>query len=107
MPPVKIRYLGLIPMTRRGYLLALAGAVGVAGVTLGVFAFLGRLPPISTLWEQHPALNRPGLAPWFLSNLYRILLILSFAAVLEVIHVLRRFAQKEAEQQIPPTPGST
>ena len=51
MKPVWIRYYGVLPMTKRGYLIALAGAAFFALVVFLVGGVLGYLPPVRTLWS--------------------------------------------------------
>ncbi len=101
MKPVRIKYWGLIPMTRRGYLIALALAGGFAIAAIAICGIMGRLPPLRSLWREIP-----GRAPnvweyWFYNNLYRILIMCLIAQVLDTFVVLRRFARKEAEQGVP------
>src|SRR5262249_1490539 len=52
MKPVWIKYYGLIPMTRFGYLIALlvAGVFAVAAVLAGGISAL--MPPLATMWAR-------------------------------------------------------
>jgi hypothetical protein len=98
MKPVWIKYWGLIPMTRRGYLIALAVAGLIAIAIFAVFGFLGRLPPMRTLWQEVPIRTPHAWEYWFFNNLYRIIAICLLAQVIDTVVVLRRFARKQAEQ---------
>ena len=117
MQPVRIKYLGLIPMTRRGYLMALAAAVVIAAGLLTAAGLAGKLPPVRSLWQNlppyetvygasakaklpAPPVQRPTvLEYWFANNLYRILLICLIAEIIDTYLVLRRFSKKEKEQR--------
>ena len=46
MKPVWIKYYGIIPMTKRGYLIALAAAGGFALLAVLAAAAFGFLPPL-------------------------------------------------------------
>lgn len=93
MQPVRIKYYGLIWMTKRTYLIATAIAAAVVLVLFLVIITLGGIPELKPPWD--PALNGRGLLP-------RIYNAWTFGAliVLELVDVavmLRKFAQKEAE----------
>jgi hypothetical protein len=98
MKPVWIKYYGLIPMTRRGYLLTttIAGVLA-AGIFAAAFAS-GYLPPLSTLWQPVKLEGPPALV-WVYNHLYWIILVCLVLEVIDIYTVLRRFAQKEAEQR--------
>jgi hypothetical protein len=99
MKPVWIKYYGVIPMTKWGYLVALGVAAFVAVVFLIVVGAAGYLPPVSTIWQSDPAVNRPGFRPWLYNHMYHIILLCIVAQGIDTYMVLRRFAQKEAEQR--------
>jgi hypothetical protein len=99
MKPVWIKYYGVIPMTKWGYLVALGVAAFVAVVFLIVVGAAGYLPPISTIWQSDPKVKGPGLGPWLYNHLYHITLFCILAQGIDTYMVLRRFAQKEAEQR--------
>jgi hypothetical protein len=99
MKPVWIDYWGLIPMTRRGYLIALAVAAIVAATLLFLLALLGTLPPLRTLWQEVPVPAQPFWQYWFYNNLYRIMVLCLIAQALDTLVVLRRFVKKEAQQR--------
>jgi hypothetical protein len=97
MEPVRIKYCGLIWMTRRGYLITLAVAGFVAVACFTVVAAMGRMPPLRSLWE--PVVQGPGFGVFIVNNLYRFLLLCLVAQALDTFVVLRKFAKKEAEQK--------
>lgn len=94
---VTIRYYGMVDLTRKGYLRALAwvGGVVLAGLIAGVL--LGVLPPVSTLWRPGPP--RPGPLGWFLHRFWAIILFFGLAQVVETLFTLRVFRRKEAERR--------
>ena len=95
MEPVRIKYFGLIPMTRTAYLVTTAVSGG-AVVVLVLFAVsLGIVPFRQLPWD--PALAPFGLEGWFW-NWWT----LGFLVILEAFDVwitLRQFARREAEQR--------
>ncbi len=97
--PIKVKYLGLIPMTKRGYLATLAMAAAVAGLVLLAVGLAGRLPPLSTLWEPNPDMARHGFAGWFYNYMWWLILICLLAQAVDTFVVLRCFARKEAQQR--------
>jgi hypothetical protein len=96
MKPVWIRYYGLIPMTRRGYLIAVAVMAFLALGFVGYLAVAGHLPPVRTLWQRDPNIDKLGPGAWLTNRLWLFLVVLLLAAVLETYFVLRRFDEKEA-----------
>src|SRR5262249_51018862 len=99
MKPVWIKYYGLIPMTRFGYLLTLGIACLCAALGLIALALAGRLPPFSTLWEPDPAVRNAGAGGWMYNHLFQILLVCLLAQIIDTLATLRAFAKKEAEQR--------
>lgn len=98
MSPVRIKYYGLIPMTRFAYLVALAaaGAFALAMVLLG--AILGGLPPLDTMWSRQHHLAGPGAYSWLHNHLYWVFLVCLVAQMIDTFCTLRLFAKKEKEQ---------
>jgi hypothetical protein len=96
--PLWIKYWGLIPMTRRGYLITLAVAAGLAVAVFVILEMMGRLPAFRTLWTEVPVRAPAFWEYWLYNNLYRILLICLVAQIIDTYLVLRRFAKKHAEQ---------
>ena len=99
MKPVWIKYWGVIPMTRRGYVVTLTMAAVLALIVLVACALAGRLPPLSTLWEPDPARANQGIVGLLYNYLYWIILACLVAQAFDTMLVLRRFSQKEAEQR--------
>ena len=97
MQPVRIKYYGLIWMTRRGYLISLTVAGLVALACFVIVAAMGRMPPPRSLWE--PVVRGPGFGVFVVNNLYRFLILCLIAQAIDTIVVLRKFAKKEAEQR--------
>jgi len=111
MKPVWIKYWGLIPMTRRGYLVTLTMGVAVAGIVVIYCALAGLLPPLTTLWEPVPGMARFGWRGWLHNYFWWLIIVLLLVHAVDVIFVLRKFAQKEAEERAaqaaaPTTPQS-
>jgi len=98
MKPVWIKYWGLIPMTRRGYLVTLTVAVAVAAIIVAYCALAGFLPPLRTLWETDPVAHF-GWRRWLHNYWWWIVIIALVAQAIDTTLVLRRFAQKEAEER--------
>jgi hypothetical protein len=93
MEPVRIKYYGLIPMTKQGYLITLL-AVGLPAVLiLVVCTVIGVLPPLETIWRPLPRAN------WFVNHFWHIMLLLFVAQAIDTVVTLRVFARKEAEQR--------
>ena len=99
MKPVKIRYFGILPMTKKLYLnLVLWGWVGVTLLLIIVsFAFPRRLPPFRLPWEpMPPVVNSPQeFLYWHLYDLYFICLI---AQIIDAAIMMRKFRSKEEEE---------
>jgi hypothetical protein len=100
MAPARIKYYGLLPLTRRGYLVLIALADVLAVALVVRIAAAGLLPPLSTLWGEGWA---QGSGAWVYNTLYWFILAALVAEVIDIVTVLRRFAQKEAEQRAQPT----
>jgi hypothetical protein len=101
MPPVRIKYYGLVWLTRRGYLRATALLAAVAVlVCVTVLLWTGQVPFAQPPWE--PALRRYGFVAWFWN--WWTLGALVLAEGLEVLLTLRQFARREAEQRAHPEP---
>jgi hypothetical protein len=99
MKPVWIKYYGLIPMTKRGYLIALGVTGGIVFWILLVLALLGTFPPLDTMWSRQN--HRPGsdLGVWFHNYWYWFLVVCLIAQAIDTWCTLHAFAKKEAEQK--------
>jgi hypothetical protein len=95
MKPVRIKYYGLIPMTRRAYLIATAIASVFAVTIWAVAVALGHLPPLNWPWKQDQ-IPGTGPWPWFYNHVYWFLLVCLVAEALDVFVTLRTFARKGA-----------
>jgi hypothetical protein len=98
LKPVWIRYYGLIPMTRRGYLLALGSAAAVLLLFLVAGAALELLPPLDTLWSGQHRLPGSGFGTFSYNFLYWVVIVCLTAQVVDTWCTLRIFARAEAEQ---------
>jgi hypothetical protein len=98
MKPVWIKYYGMIPMTKRGYLMALAVAGGIVFPLLVVGILLGVLPPVSTLWHPDEGMAQRGFPGLLYKYFYWLILVCLVAQALDTTLTLRAFARKEAEQ---------
>ena len=99
MKPVWIKYWGVIPMTRRGYLVTLTVGLVVAGIIVAYGAFSGLLPPLRTLWEPDPGIARFGWRGWLYNYFWWLIIVLLLVHAVDMVFVLRKFAQKEAEER--------
>jgi hypothetical protein len=102
MRPVWIKYYGLIPMTRRGYLITTGIAFLFAAIACAIVFGL------AIAHDRMPPFNRPGPPPpgapqtlgsWLYYNAYWCLLLLLIAEGLDILVTLRAFAKKEAEER--------
>jgi hypothetical protein len=95
MPPVRIKYYGLVWLTRRGYLIATAVLAAVAVVACVLVLLLTGVAPFARPpWE--PALRRYGFVAWLWN--WWTLGALVVLECLEVLLTLRQFARREAEE---------
>lgn len=99
MRPVWIKYWGLIPMTRRGYLVTLTMAVAVVAIIVAYCALSGLLPPLKTLWEPNPIAAQDGWRGWLYNYMWWIVIAAIVAQAIDTVMVLRKFAQKEGEER--------
>jgi hypothetical protein len=98
--PVWIKYWGLIPMTRRGYLVTLTMAAAVAGIVVLYCGLAGWLPPLRTLWEPDAAPARPDAFGWIYRYMWWIVIACLIAQVVDTCLVLRQFAKEEEKQAV-------
>jgi hypothetical protein len=98
MKPVWIRYWGLIPMTRRGYVVTLTMAAAVAGIVVLYCGLAGWLPPLRTLGEPDAIPARPGVFGWIYRYMWWIVIACLVAQVVDTWLVLRQFAKEEEKQ---------
>ena len=105
MPPVRIKYYGLIWMTKSAYLITtLVVAIFAAGVM--ALAFLkGALPPFRWPWQPVTNPNAVGFAGLLYNHLYDLILFCLVAEGIDIVVTLRTFARKDAEQN-DTVPGS-
>jgi hypothetical protein len=99
MKPVRIKYYGMFWMTKQTYfiLLALFGGVAFCALLIGTLA--GKLPPLGWPWVQKPVMEGSGFVPLFANAFWFIILMCLVAQTIDTLLVLRKFAQKEAEQR--------
>lgn len=98
MKPVWIRYYGILPMTKFGYLvtLAIAAAVGVVVIVVGLL--LGVLPPLSTLWRHDPVMAQHGFFGLIYNYMWWVFIVCVIAQAIDTFATMKVFAKKEAEQ---------
>lgn len=82
MEPVRIKYWGLIPMTRQAYVIA----------QVAVIIMLALLVVIGLLWPRE---HRPDV--WILQHFHWIALIGVVAEVLELFVMLAKYSKKQRE----------
>src|SRR5688572_13956153 len=96
MPPVRIKYYGLIPMTKRTYLMALGSSALFALAAVTAFMMLDVAPPLDTMWSKEHHL--PGTDIWVAIRNYMwwIIALGVIAQAIDTAITLRSFAKKEA-----------
>jgi len=99
MAPVRIKYYGLLSMTRFAYLVALAVAAGIAVLVMLVAAIMGALPPLDTIWSHQHHVGAPGLVAWLHNYLYWLILACLVAQGIDTFCTMRAFATKEMEHR--------
>ena len=97
MSPVRIKYYGLIPITKFAYLVALAAAGGFALFVMLIGALLGLLPPLDTMWSLQHHVPQSGIQAWLHNYLYWFIVACLIAEVIDIYCSLRLFAKKEKE----------
>jgi hypothetical protein len=100
MKPVRIKYYGLIWMTKRAYLLTtlILGLMVLAFFGGIAVADASRLPPFHWPWDPVPANAAPGFEGWFVHHFWTIIFVFCLAELVDILVTLHKFAQKEAEQ---------
>jgi hypothetical protein len=100
MKPVKIRYFGILPMTRKLYLnLVVWGWIGVTLLLIvASFAAPGRMPPFRGPWESTPPVvnSTREFLYWHFYDLYFICLV---AQVIDAAIMLRKYKAKQEEEE--------
>jgi hypothetical protein len=91
MRPVKIKYWGLMWLSKTGYLWFNGIGWLIATALAVVGAYLGFLPPFSTLWHQEPAWGFGNYLWWL------FLACLAFQLI-DAGVAWTKFAKKEEEQ---------
>jgi hypothetical protein len=104
--PVWIKYYGLIPMTRRGYLLTLGIVCAVALAIVLAAAALGGLPPLDTMWSRQHHMPGSGFLVVLHNYMYWFVLACLAAQAVDTWCTLRVFARAEARQWAQLDPGS-
>ena len=90
MKPIWIKYYGLIPMTRFGYLVALLVSGVLAFVFLLVGVVSGFLPPFDTMWSsRHHVPPSWGGAYWLYNYMWWIILACLVAQGIDTFCTLR------------------
>jgi hypothetical protein len=98
MEPVRIKYYGLIRMTKATYLIATL-VTGAVAASLFLIAFLmGVMPTFRWPWEAAARPDITGLSGWIYNHVYDIIIICLLAEVVDIVITLRSFARKEAER---------
>jgi hypothetical protein len=100
MQPARIKYYGLIPMTKQTYWICTVGAFSFAFAVIAIGGLLGKLPPLSSVWQSVPTNLAPGIGAFIYRYLYQILIACLVLEVIDIIMTMRQFRKKEAEQQV-------
>jgi hypothetical protein len=104
MEPVRIKYYGLIWLTKSGYLIGtLIGASFVVVLLLMMYP-AGYLPPFRWPWEPVADPDAAGVGGWFYNHFYELCLLGFLAAAIDFAVTLRCFARTEAGR-LAPGPG--
>ena len=99
MPPVRIKYYGLIPMTKRAYLIALTASGLMALFIVVTGGMLGALPPLDTMWSSEHHRRGTDVLALLHNYLYWIIVVCLAAQAFDIWITLRVFAKKEAAQR--------
>jgi hypothetical protein len=111
MEPVRIKYYGILWITRRTYVIIQTMVFAVLAAAL-VFVLTLPTSPRFGLDLEDPRL--PALTRWLLGHLLEIVLLTTLLEILDAVFTLRAFARKEQEARAslpktnplgnPPTP---
>jgi hypothetical protein len=101
MKPIKIRYYGVLPLTRSQYLLA---TFWLSTFLLGFMLTLAllaaeRFPPFHWPWEPLDPYALPGWRGVFLHHFYSIMALFLLFEVIDIMVTLRKFRVKEREMR--------
>jgi hypothetical protein len=96
---IRIKYYGLIPVTRRGYVRSSMITLTVLGFGLLLGWAAGFLPPLSTMWGERWPQGELTPWPWLYQYFYWLVLAGLIAEVIVTLRMLRRFTELEAEQK--------
>src|SRR5271165_6867932 len=99
MKPVWIKYYGLIPMTKKGYLRATGIACAFAATCFLAAFLMGRLPPFHWPGEAVVLPREANLGELLYNHFYEVIASFLFLEVIDIALTLRTFARKEAEQR--------
>jgi hypothetical protein len=95
MPPVRVKYYGLLPVTRRQYLTLQAALVVLCLILLTIWLAL----PMPDAFRQAPRTDvKARLIKVFWENFLWIVLIALSLEAIETLIMLQKFARKEAKQ---------
>ena len=103
MKPVRIKYYGLIWMTRRTYLLTtlILGLIVLIFFLLITVSGAARLPDFHWPWDPMPANAEPGFQGWVTHYFWTIMVVFLLAEAVDILVTLRKFAEREAEEKLP------
>lgn len=101
---IRIKYYGLVPLSKRAYIATTIGAGCVAVVCLLAAWAAGVLPPLNTLWGEGWAKTSTSPFPWLYNYLYWIIIVCLILEGIDIWTMLRKYQQKEAEQLAKMTP---
>ena len=99
MKRVWIKYYGVLPITKRGYLITTAVAGAAAALMISLAFLLGKAPPWILPWEVETRLPGSGLGVWIYNDFWNIAIVGIILEALDMYMVLRRFGQLGAEQR--------
>ncbi|HEY1375519.1 MAG TPA: hypothetical protein VGF55_01935 [Gemmataceae bacterium] len=99
MEPVRVKYYGLVPMTKSAYLIATLVAVILAVAVVIAGRLVGGLPPFRWPWQPVPWPDAVGVAGWLYNHFYDVVFVCLVAEVIDFVVTLRAFARKEAERR--------
>jgi hypothetical protein len=99
MGPIRVKYYGLLAMTKTAYLTATAVASLIAAAVLVAAHLTGHLPPFHWPWERVPKADAVGIIGLLYNHLYDIILVCLVLEAIDLVVTLRAFARKEAEQR--------
>jgi hypothetical protein len=101
MKPVKIRYWGILPLTRRGfYIYLIVGWSLAILVVIAAMIYAGdAFPRFRLPWESLPLGVKFTVWNYLAYNIWSVFILCVIGQLFDIVIMLRKYRQKEEEQQ--------